>query len=151
MIRDEPPAPGPDGEPARRAIFQEDYKEVETRTISWVEIVQEDEEEALRMQLEEDSKKTSEEEEEEIKIVAEVKKIKISEEYKSKDEKAPATAGTVPNRSRPLPSCAQPITFPVIPLLQPNQLPHISDFAKPTAGPIQEPGAFTPEMREVGC
>ena len=107
--------------------------------------MQEDEEEALWMQLEEkNNKNTPEEEEEEIKIVAEVKKIKISEEYKSKDEKAPATAATVPNRSRPLPSCAQPITFPVIPLLQPNQLPHISDFAKPTAGPIQEPGAFTP-------
>ena len=71
-----------------------------------MEIVQEDEEEALRMQLEEDSKKTPEEEEEEIKIVAEVKKIKISEEYKSKDEKAPATAGTAPKGSRPLPSCA---------------------------------------------
>ena len=69
--------------------------------------MQEDEEEALRMQLEEkNNKNTPEEEEEEIKIVAEVKKIKISEEYKSKDEKAPATAGTAPKGSRPLPSCA---------------------------------------------
>ena len=58
MIRDEPLAPGPDQEPACRAIFREDHKEVETRTISWVEIVQEDEEEALRMQLEENNKNT---------------------------------------------------------------------------------------------
>ena len=73
-----------------------------------------------------------------------MKKIKISE-----DKRPPATEGIAPNRSKPLPSCAQPITFPVIPLLQPNQLPHISDFATPAVGSIQEPGVFTPEMREV--
>ena len=91
------------------------------------------------MQLEEDSKKTSEEEEEEIKIVAEVKKIKISE-----DERFPATAETPPIRPRPININAKPFTFPVIPLLEPNQLPHILDFATPAVGLIQEPGAFTP-------
>ena len=142
VIRDEPPAPGLDREPARRVIFREDQKEVEARTISWVEIVQEDEEEALRIQLEESSKKApAKEEEDEIKIVAEVKKIE------TKDERTPATP-TPPYRPKPLTSKANPITFPVIPLLQPNQLPPILDFTTPALGPIQEPGAFTPEISE---
>ena len=56
---------------------------------------------------------------------------------------------TPPIRPRPINPNAKPITFPVIPLLEPNQLPHILDFTTPAVGPIPEPGAFTPEMREV--
>ena len=122
---------------------------IETRSVSWVNMVEEDEAEEARIaQQVEGLKIISPQEEKEIQIIKEIGNIKIADDQKSQAT-APSPAKQAPERSRPRCSKGKYIDFKVVPLRPPGQLPPIKDFITPPAGPVLEPRVFTTEMREV--
>ena len=178
-IRDVPPAPGSSNNPAPAAVHTERVERVEkvflsweekmvqeeqeetlllkkrveitteTRSVSWVNMVEEDEaEEAKIAQQVEGLKIISPQEEEEIQVIHEIGNIKIADDQKPQVP-APSPAKQAPGRSRPRNSKGKYVDFKLVPLRLPGQLPPIKDFITPPVGPVLEPKVFTAEMREV--